>query len=107
MRPTRCRLIRRQGHHHSEAGDGRVRSQARCSRALLRPVTLGPVRLLKEMGDIAEAVIAQLSRAGDANVSITVEIEAIAPKGFSDDIQRAVTENARTLKFDTQEFEAE
>jgi hypothetical protein len=70
-------------------------------------VTLGPVRLLKEMGDIAEAVIAQLSRAGDANVSITVEIEASAPKGFSDDIQRSVTKNARTLKFDTQEFEAE
>jgi hypothetical protein len=70
-------------------------------------VTLGSVRLLKEMGEIAEAVIAQLSRAGDANVSITVEIEANAPKGFNDDIQRSVTENARTLKFDTQEFEAE
>lgn len=69
-------------------------------------VTLGPVRLLKDMGEVAEAIIAQLSRA-DADVTITVEIEANAPKGFDDGVQRTVTENARTLKFDTLEFEAE
>ena len=69
-------------------------------------VTLGPVRLLKDMGEVAEAIIAQLSRA-DADVTITVEIEADAPKGFDDGVRRTVTENARTLKFDTLDFEAE
>jgi hypothetical protein len=68
-------------------------------------ITLGAVRLLKDVGDIAEAVIAQLARALDADVSITVEIEADAPKGFADDVRRTVTENARTLKFDFHEFE--
>jgi len=62
-------------------------------------VTLGPVRLLKEMGEIAEAIVAQLSRA-DAEITVTVEIEATASKGFEDSVIRTVTENARTLKFD-------
>jgi len=40
-----------------------------------------------------------------AEVTITVEIEATAESGFDDDIRRTVSENARTLKFETHEFE--
>jgi hypothetical protein len=67
-------------------------------------VSLEPVRLLRDMGDIADAIIQQLGRA-DAVVSITVEIEASQAMGFGDDVRRTVTENARTLKFQTHEFE--
>jgi hypothetical protein len=38
-------------------------------------------------------------------VTITVEIEATAQGGFGDDVRRTVSENARTLKFETHEFE--
>jgi predicted AAA+ superfamily ATPase len=67
-------------------------------------VSLEPVRMLRDLGDIADAVVAQLGRA-NAEVTITVEIEATAEGGFTDDIRRTVSENSRTLKFETHEFE--
>lgn len=59
--------------------------------------------MLRDLGDIADAIVGQLGR---ASVTIVVEIEATADEGFSDDVRRTVSENARTLKFQTQEFEA-
>ena len=67
-------------------------------------VSLEPVRMLRDLGDIAEAIVAQLDRA-DAKVTISVEIEATTEGGFPDDVRRTVSENARTLKFETHEFE--
>jgi hypothetical protein len=67
-------------------------------------VSVEPVRMLRDLGEIAEAIVKQLGRA-DAAVRITVEIEATAEEGFSEDVRRAVDENARTLNFDTHEFE--
>jgi uncharacterized protein len=69
--------------------------------------TLQPARLLRDVGDVADAIVGQLARAPDAEVIITVEIDATAGGGFDDDIRRTVTENARTLEFDTHEFESE
>jgi hypothetical protein len=60
--------------------------------------------MLRDLGDIADAIVSQLGRA-DANVKITVEIEAKATEGFKDDVRRTVSENARTLKFETHDFE--
>ncbi|MEA2827750.1 MAG: hypothetical protein QOG43_2189 [Actinomycetota bacterium] len=67
-------------------------------------VSLEPVRMLRDLGDIADAIVGQLGRA-QANVTIVVEIEATAAEGFPEDVRRTVSENARTLKFETQEFE--
>jgi predicted AAA+ superfamily ATPase len=67
-------------------------------------VSVEPVRMLRDLGDIADAIVGQLGRA-DARVSITLEIEATADSGFSDEVRRTVSENARTLKFDSHEFE--
>jgi hypothetical protein len=60
--------------------------------------------MLRDIGDIAETIVNQLGRA-NASITITLEIEAVAEQGFSEDIRRAVDENARTLKFQTHEFE--
>jgi Swt1-like HEPN/Protein of unknown function (DUF499) len=68
-------------------------------------VSLEPVRMLRDLGDIADAIVGQLGRA-DATVTITVEIEARASEGFPDDVRRTVSENAWTLKFETHEFES-
>jgi hypothetical protein len=67
-------------------------------------VSLEPVRMLRDLGDIADAIITQLGRA-DAAVTISVEIEATSDDGFADDVRRTVSENARTLKFESHEFE--
>jgi hypothetical protein len=67
-------------------------------------VSLEPVRMLRDLGEIADAIVTQLGRA-DAEVKITIEVEATAKDGFDDDVRRTVSENARTLKFETHEFE--
>lgn len=61
----------------------------------------------RDAGRIAEEVIAHLAAQPEAEVSVTLEIEAQLPKGASDQVIRTVTENGRTLKFTSQEFEAE
>ncbi len=68
-------------------------------------MTLEPVRLSRDVSQIAEALIAHLNRADGSKVSITVEIQAEATEGFPEDLRRTVSENARTLKFETSEFE--
>jgi hypothetical protein len=42
-----------------------------------------------------------------AEVAVTIEIDARLPNGASDQLVRTVTENSRTLKFDSQGFETE
>jgi len=59
---------------------------------------------------IANEVIQHLTSLNGSNVKVTLEIEAENPDfsetvGFPDEIVRTVTENCRTLKFKTQEFE--
>jgi hypothetical protein len=68
-------------------------------------VSVDPIRMLRDLGEISDAVVQQFGRV-DASVTITVEIEAIAAEGFSEDVRRTVDENARTLKFEAHEFEA-
>lgn len=68
-------------------------------------VSLEPVRLIRDVGDIAEAIVRQLEKAGKTEIRITLEVDADSESGFAEDVQRTVTENARTLRFDTHEFE--
>jgi hypothetical protein len=42
-----------------------------------------------------------------AKVKVTLDIEAAMPEGAPDHVVRIVTENSRTLKFGSQEFEVE
>jgi hypothetical protein len=67
-------------------------------------VAVDPVRMLRDIGDITDGIVAQLGRA-DANVAVTVEIEAASDKGFTDEVRRTINENAQTLKFQSHEFE--
>jgi hypothetical protein len=41
----------------------------------------------------------------DAKVKVSLEIEAEIPSGAPENVVRTVTENCRTLKFETQGFE--
>ncbi|MCL4850979.1 MAG: hypothetical protein KJZ78_06305, partial [Bryobacteraceae bacterium] len=70
-------------------------------------VNLDPSRVGRDAGRIADEVLSHLSGLVGSNVRVTLEIEVSVPGGVSDDTVRIVTENARTLKFETQGFESE
>jgi len=70
-------------------------------------VELDPTRVGRDAGRIAEEVIAHLAGLPGSRVRVTLEIEATVPDGFPEQTVRVVTENSRTLKFQSQGFERE
>lgn len=70
-------------------------------------VELDPTRVGRDAGRIAEEVISHLTGLVSSKVKITLDIEAEIPDGAPENVVRTVTENSRTLKFDTQGFEDE
>lgn len=54
---------------------------------------------------IAEEIIAVLSSDPNANIKVTVEISAEFPDGASDQVKRAVSENASSLGFKSKTWE--
>ena len=60
-----------------------------------------------DFSTIVDEVIAQFTSKPGAKVTIRVEIEARDPKGFDENLQRAVKENSNTLRFESAEFEKE
>ena len=62
------------------------------------------MRAGRDASRIADEVISHLSSIEGAEVSITLQIIARIPSGAPENVVRTVTENARTLKFDTQGF---
>ena len=68
-------------------------------------VTLDTTWVGRDASRIAEEVIAHLSGLVGAQVTVTLEIEAEVPDGTPDNVVRTVTENSRTLKFESHGFE--
>jgi len=68
-------------------------------------VRVDPTRVGRDAGRIADEVIAHLVGQVGADVTVTIEIDARLPNGATDQLVRTVTENSRTLKFDSQGFE--
>ncbi|HWG32541.1 MAG TPA: hypothetical protein VN650_00140, partial [Gemmatimonadaceae bacterium] len=64
-------------------------------------------RVGRDASRIAEEVIAHLAGLVGADVTVTLDISAEIPGGAPDQVVRTVTENARTLKFNSQGFETE
>lgn len=50
-------------------------------------------------------VVQHLAGLMDAKIQVRIEVSAETPSGVPDHVARTVTENCRTLKFDTAEFE--
>jgi hypothetical protein len=70
-------------------------------------VTLDPTRVGRDAGRIADEVIAHLSGLVGSSVKVTLEIDAEVPAGVPENVVRTVTENSRTLKFNSHGFERE
>ena len=58
-----------------------------------------------QLNTIAEEIIALLTRNPNAIVNVTIEIDAAFDDAAPEDVRRSVSENARTLKFKTNEWE--
>ena len=68
-------------------------------------VQLDPVRIGRDAGRIAEEVIQHLAGLVGTDVEVTLEIRADIPDGAPEKTIRDVTENCRTLRFDSFGFE--
>ena len=77
------------------------------SRRFYGTVTLDAARLASSAGTIGSEVVQHLEALLGAHVELTLEIQAEVPDGVPDDVVRIVTENARTLEFDSASFEDE
>ena len=80
---------------------------ARLPRRFHGSATLNATRLSRDVDAIATSVVQHLAGLIDAKVKISLEIQAEIPSGAPENVVRTVTENCRTLKFDSQGFEDE
>lgn len=70
-------------------------------------VMVDPTRVGRDAGRIADEIVAHLAGLMGSTVKVTLEIDAEIPSGVPDKVVRDVTENCRTLKFDSHGFERE
>ena len=70
-------------------------------------VDLDPVRASRDAQNVINEVIQHLTGLSDSNVKVTIDIQATFGDGMPEDLERTLTENCRTLRFNTQEFEDE
>ena len=70
-------------------------------------VTLDSARVGRDASKIADEVITHLAGLVGSSVRVSLEIEAEIPGGAPDNVVRTVTENTRTLKFESSGFEME
>jgi hypothetical protein len=68
-------------------------------------VKLDPIRIGRDAGRIGEEVVQHLSGLLGASVEVSLEIHAEIPDGAPEKTVRDVTENCRTLKFESYGFE--
>ena len=52
-------------------------------------------------------VVQHIASRSDVDVTVTVDIQATFGDGVPEDLERILTENCRTLRFTSQEFEDE
>ena len=69
--------------------------------------TLDSLRLSSEAGKVHQEIVQHLEGLPGAVVEVSLEIKAFIPEGAPDHVVRTVTENCRTLKFESQGFEEE
>lgn len=70
-------------------------------------VKIDPLRLTKNSGEIANEVLQHLTKLIGAELEVTLDINAKIPEGVPEKVILTVTENCRTLNFETAEFETE
>ena len=78
---------------------------SRLPRRFFGTVEINPDRAGRDMGQVAEEILQHLTTLPGGNVTVTVDIHAEVAEGMSQDVQRVVDENCRTLRFKSHGFE--
>lgn len=86
-------------------GTSTVALKAPGVRRLHGSATVSATRMSRDVDLIASSVVQHLVGLLDAKVKITIEIDAELPSGAPENVVRTVTENCRTLKFESHGFE--
>ena len=100
-------------HHHPKPPRPVPPHRSSTTTVTIRPrrfygtVQLDPARVGRDASRIADEVIAHLAGQVGANVTVTLEIAVTMPDGAPEQIVRTVTENSRTLRFNSHGFERE
>ena len=68
-------------------------------------IELDPIQAKKQFADLVDEVILQFTSRPGVKVRIVIEIQAETATGFDDNVQRAVKENCKVLRFKNAEFE--
>ena len=68
-------------------------------------VELDPIQAKKQFADLVDEVILQFTSRPGIRVKIAIEIQAETSTGFDDNVQRAVKENCKVLRFKNAEFD--
>jgi predicted AAA+ superfamily ATPase len=87
------------------AGGDTPPPQTAKSKAFYGSIEISPATAKMGMVQVAEEIINLLSSDPNASLKVTVEINAEFPEGASDQIKRAVSENATSLGFSTKSWE--
>ena len=94
-----------QGGQTTGSGTGTAPPQAAAPKRFYGTINLDPIRAARDAQQVIEEVVQHLTGLPDADVKITMDIEANVSDGVPEDVVRTVTENCRTLQFTTQAFE--
>ncbi len=65
------------------------------------------MRLSRDVGQIAQEIVQHLAGLVDVELKVELAIEARAKDGIPDQVIRIVSENGKTLNFDSSNFEEE
>ena len=68
-------------------------------------IELDAIQAKKQFADLVDEVVLQFTSRPGVKVRIAIEIEAETAMGFDDNVQRAVKENCKVLRFKNAEFE--
>ncbi len=86
-------------------GGGAIGAIVEAPTTFFGSVDLDALRLSSSASQVGSEVVQHLAALLGADVKVRLEIEAHLPGGVPEHVLRTVTENARTLKFRTAEFE--
>jgi hypothetical protein len=70
-------------------------------------VTLDPNRPTPQVSNIAQSILSELDRARGTTITLTLDIAAETPDGFSEDVETHVRDNAASLRITDFGFEEE
>jgi uncharacterized protein len=87
-----------------DGGDGGEDGAHTLPKRFHASVTLDPERVGRDAGRIADEVLSHLSALPGTRLTVSMEIGAEMLEGAPEDVQRTVSENSQTLKFDSYGF---